>query len=72
MPASESDRSRKFAPLCGLAFTPDDKRLASISSDGTVKLWDVATGQEALVLRGHTSAGLGRGLQPRRHPARHR
>ena len=44
--------------MVGLAFTPDERRLASTSMDGTVKLWDVATGQEALVLRGHTSAGL--------------
>jgi tetratricopeptide (TPR) repeat protein len=29
-----------------------------------VKLWDVATGQEALVLRGHTSAGWGVAFSP--------
>jgi tetratricopeptide (TPR) repeat protein len=32
--------------------------------DGTVKLWDVATGQEALVLRGHKSAGTGVAFSP--------
>src|SRR5262249_12314243 len=40
----------------GLAFTPDGRRLASISVDGTVKLWEVERSQEALLLRGHLSA----------------
>jgi WD40 repeat protein/serine/threonine protein kinase len=34
-----------------LAFSPDGQRLAGISRD-VVKLWDVATGQEVLTLRG--------------------
>ena len=29
-----------------------------------VKLWDVETGQEALVLRGHTSAGIDMAFSP--------
>src|SRR5205823_3053241 len=32
---------------------PDGRRLASGSVDQTVKVWDVASGQEALTLRGH-------------------
>ena len=38
----------------GLAFSPDAKRLASASLDGTVKVWDTATGQELLTLRSDT------------------
>jgi WD40 repeat protein len=37
-----------------VAFTPDGKRLASISQEGTVKLWDTATGQEVFALRAET------------------
>ena len=34
-----------------LAFTPDSKSLASANADGTIKLWNVATGQVALTLQ---------------------
>ena len=34
-----------------VSFSPDGKRLASASSDNTVKLWDATTGQEMLTDR---------------------
>src|SRR5207237_1054321 len=36
-----------------LAYSPDGKRLASASQDGTVKVWDSATGRELLTFGGH-------------------
>jgi WD40 repeat protein len=39
------------ADIKGLAFSADGERLASASDEGTVKLWDVRTGHQALTLR---------------------
>ena len=38
-----------------VTFSPDGKRLATASMDGTAKIWDAASGQEVLTLRGHSS-----------------
>ena len=38
-----------------MAFSPDGRRIVSGSYDKTVKVWDAATGQEMLTLKGHTA-----------------
>jgi len=40
----------------GVAFSPDGTRLATASTDGTAKIWDVRTGNLILTLVGHASA----------------
>jgi WD40 repeat protein len=39
-----------------VTFSPDGSRLASASGDGTIRVWEVASGSEILCLRGHTWA----------------
>jgi len=41
-----------------LVWSRDSQRLATASSDGSARIWDVATGQEALSLRGHSGKVL--------------
>ena len=43
----------KLHPVTSVSFSPDGQTLAGGSVDGTVRLWDVAKGQEQAVLEGH-------------------
>ena len=40
--------------MAGIAFSPDGHRLASGDTDGTVRLWNVDTGEPIARLTGHT------------------
>lgn len=55
-------------PVNGAAFSPDGEQVATTHADGTVKLWDVATGRRAWtgagLLRRPLAALTHRGLEP--------
>ncbi|NTU77972.1 MAG: WD40 repeat domain-containing protein [Chloroflexales bacterium] len=55
---------RHWSDVCGVAFSPDSKLLATASYDHVVRIWNVATGTEVRSLRGHTSEVCGVAFSP--------
>lgn len=45
-------------PITFMAFHPQYTELASASEDGTIKIWEVETGEFQRTLKGHTSKSV--------------
>jgi WD40 repeat protein/transcriptional regulator with XRE-family HTH domain len=52
------------AEVWSVAFSPDGKRIATASQDGTAKIWDAFTGGELLTLSGHIGSVNGVAFSP--------
>lgn len=50
--------------VTGVALTPDGSRAISYSSDNTLRVWDLARGQELRTLTGHTGEVTGVAVTP--------
>ena len=48
-----ASRLRHSDRVNAVAYSPDGTKLASTSSDGTVRIWDLGNGRELLAYRGH-------------------
>ena len=51
-------RGAKY-PISAQQFSPDGKKLATSTHEGTFHIWDVSTGKQLLNLRTHQPAGIG-------------
>jgi WD40 repeat protein len=59
--------SGQTGAVTGVAWSPDGRRVASASTDNTVKVWDTKTAQEVFSLKGHTAPVGGVAWSPDGH-----
>ena len=52
----ELEKSGHSGEIYSVAFSPDGKQIISSSRDGTIKLWDAATGRIIQTFRAHSSS----------------
>ncbi len=52
------------SPVKGVAFSPDGTSIGCACTDGIVRIWDLATGEEVATLTGHSDSVQLRGVQP--------
>ena len=66
-PAPNGPPSPATPTACsGCAVSPDGTWIVSASDDGTLKIWDAATGAERATFSGHTGDGARLCGEPRR------